>query len=36
VLADGEDVCIIQGKVCALRLCDVEVVALGVWGRVEG
>jgi hypothetical protein len=35
VLADGEDEGIVEGNVGALRLCDVQVVALCVRCRVE-
>lgn len=36
MLADVEDVGVVQGEVCALGLCDVEIVALGVGGGMQG
>lgn len=35
-MADAEDESVVQGDVGALRLCDIEIVALGVWRGVEG
>lgn len=35
MLADGEDESVVEGKVCALRLSDVEIVALSVRGGME-